>query len=283
MQDEFAEARVWAFPELDDDYDDDDLLCGVCDEYDFPELSLEPMKVMPLPMTHQPQATSNKFSALDEETDDEGDMLRALQQLSPNIQAGQKASQRQRNNAKPPQKLTKHRIAARAEQVKSGDISLPSLDLDNDGDYEAIWAPLMDSGAGRPCANKKKHFPNINEPMTPSKVTLPTATAEEVRSRGMFTVKCMSGEGNFIDQEFEDIDVDMPILGVTSLASHWDNGSQVIFRKHGGEHIHLSNNKSSNFVKRRGVYFIKLSVKKDPTDKPIIKNKKQGFTQPGTM
>ena len=55
MQDEFAEARVWAFPELDDDYDDDDLLCGVCDEYDFPELSLEPMKVMPLPMTHQPQ------------------------------------------------------------------------------------------------------------------------------------------------------------------------------------------------------------------------------------
>ena len=240
---------------------------------------------MPLPSRTEPTKISNKFSALDDdhETDDEGDMLRALQQLSPNIQVGPKPSQRQRKAQKSTQGLTKHKIAALAEQVKSGEISLPSLDLDNDDDdYEAVWA-LVDSGAGRPCANKKKHFPDVGSPLTPSKVKLSTATAEEVQSRGVFTVRCVTDEGNVIEQEFEDTDVDMPILAVTSLASNGVNGSQVIFRKHDGEIVDLSNEKSSNFVKRRGVYFIKLLIKKDPANKSILKKKKLGFTRPGTV
>ena len=238
-----------------------------------------------MPPHVKPTHTSNKFSALDDddgERDDEDDMLRALQQLSPNVQVGRKPSQRQRKAQNSPQTLTKHKIAALAEQVRSGEISLPSLDLDNDAEYEAIWA-LVDSGAGRPCANRQKHFPNNTSPLIPSRVRLSTATAEEVRSRGVFKVKCMTVEGNAIEQEFEDIDVDMPILAVTSLASNGDNGSQVIFRKHDGEIIDISNNRSSNFVKRRGVYFIKLFIKRDKPSKSILKKKKPDFTRPGIM
>ena len=284
MQDEFAETQVWAFPEILPEDDDDTLLCGTCEEDDFPSLSRESLKAMPMPVRVPPTPTSNKFSALDDdndEKDDEEDMLRALQQLSPNIQVGQKLSQRQRKTQNSSPTLTKHKIAALAEQVRTGEISLPSIDLDNDNDYEAVWA-LVDSGAGRPCANRRKHFPDSTSPMIPSKVRLSTATAEEVKSRGVFKVKCMTAEGNPIEQEFEDIDVDMPILAVTCLAANGEKGSQVIFRKQDGEIVDLSNNRSSNFVKRRGVYFIKLFIKKDQPSKSIVKKKKPDFTRPGT-
>ena len=231
----------------------------------------------------KPTKISNKYGALAEEDngDDEDDMVKALQQISPHVHVGPKLSQRQKKSQPSTTKLTQHKIAAIARQVNSGEMLLPSLDLDNNDDYNCVWA-LMDSGAGRPCANKKKHFPEVTTPSAPSKVKLSTATSEEVLSRGVFKVQFVTAEGNVIEQEFEDTDVDMPILSVTSLSDNGSEGSQVNFRNDGGEVVDLSNNRSSNVVKRRGVYFIKLFMKKVKSGQCSFRPKDLGFTRPGS-
>ena len=95
-------------------------------------------------------------------------------------------------------------------------------------------------------------------------------------------MQLVTAEGNVIEQEFEDTDVDMPILSITSLSDNGSEGSQVNFRNDGGEVVDLSNNRSSNVVKRRGVYFIKLFMKKVESGKCNFRPKDLGFTRPGS-
>ena len=80
--------------------------------------------------------------------------MNALQELTPNIRIGPKVPQKQH---KVSSALSKSEIASIARQVANGTIDLPSLDLESNQDYEAVWA-LVDSGAGKSCANKSKHF-----------------------------------------------------------------------------------------------------------------------------
>ena len=64
-------------------------------------------------------------------------------------------------------------------------------------------------------------------------------------------MQLMIQECNIINQTFEDADVDMPIIAVTSLAAHGLQGSDVIFGQHDGSIVDM------------GVYFIKVFIPND--------------------
>ena len=107
----------------------------------LPCIPCPPTKTLAMPVSLQ-----NAFQDLTDvdEHDDEDEVLEALKQLTSKVQVGPKPSQQQRRQ----KGLSKARIAHIAREVNEGRIHLPDLNLDNDGDYEAIWA-LVDSGAGR--------------------------------------------------------------------------------------------------------------------------------------
>ena len=85
-----------------------------------------------------------------------------------------------------------------------------------------------------------------------------TASGEELKSRGCFDMQLLTEEGHLINQTFEDADVDMPIIAATSLAANGLQGSDVIFRQHDGSIVDIEKNATSRFVRRKGVYFIKV-------------------------
>ena len=151
-------------------------------------------------------------------------------------------------------------MARIAQQVKSGEIDLPSLDLESDAGYDCVWA-LVDSGAGRPCATRANHFPNAIGNNEPPRTRMATATGKEIESDGVFKVEALSPEGKVITQEFEDTDVDMQILSVTCLSANGEKGSHVHFRDDGGDVVDVHTHPKSAFVKKRGAYLIELYVK----------------------
>ena len=73
----------------------------------------------------------------------------------------------------------------------------------------------------------------------------------------------MSVEGHNIIQTFEDADVDMPIMSVDELCANGELGSDVVFRRSEGVIVDVKSGTSSKFVRRTGVYFMKLFVPRD--------------------
>ena len=227
-----------------------------CELWAMPLITGRPIKSLSMP-TKITTPVANTFDALNEDMDDESEVLEALKQLTTKIHVGPKISQKQKSQT---QALSRARIAHISRQVKSGEISLPDLDFENNSDYEAVWA-LLDSGAGRSCAKKKKHFPLLQGPNSPSKVRMSTANGQELPSRGTFKLDAITVEGNVIQPTFEDTDVDMPIIAVTDISENGTNGVETRFRTDGGEIIDLDTRKKSSFVRRRGVYFMKMFYK----------------------
>ena len=121
--------------------------------------------------------------------------------------------QTQQRKAKP---LTKPQISAIARRGRDGIIDLPNLDVESNDDYAAVWA-LIDSGAGKSCANKTKHFPFVKTSNRPSQARMATANGQELKSRGTFSVHAVTTEGQEIAPDFEDTDVDMPIIAVNDI------------------------------------------------------------------
>ena len=167
--------------------------------------------------------------------------------------------------------MNRHTIASIAKQVRDGHYNLPDLQLESNSGFEAVWA-LVDSGAGRSCAKRLEHFPNTRTDLKSSTVRMATASGEELKSRGCFKLEVLSSEGNILTQTFEDADVDMPIMAVTELASNGELGSDVVFRKHDGAITDVQTQATSKFVRRKGVYFMKIFTPK---------NHRSGFKRPG--
>ena len=257
--DEFPETyELWAMPALD---------------------HCRPTKSLPMPKKSQ-TSTSNGFDALRDDSDDESEVLEALKQLTPKIQVGPKVPQKRKKTQNQP--LSRAHVAHIARQVKNGKISLPEIDVQHNSEYEAIWA-LVDSGAGRSCAKKDKHFAKLKIKNTPSKVKMSTANGHELHSRGTFKLNAFTAEGNAIQPNFEDADVDMPILAVTDISQNGVDGTETRFRTHGGEIIDLTTQNKSAFIRRRGVYFIKMFYKPDQCpDDCHCDSGSSGFTRPGT-
>ena len=199
---------------------------------------------------------SNNFAALDAEDGDENEVMAALQQLTSNVRIGAKVPQKQMRKE---QALSKQQISKIAQQVRDGILDLPSLDLETNDEYAAVWA-LIDSGAGKSCANKSKHFPFIKTANRPSQARMATANGHELKSRGTFSLSALTVEGQEIQPNFEDTDVEMPIVAVTDISK---DSLEVSFREDESELISANTGRRSKFMKQRGVYFMKMFYKKD--------------------
>ena len=198
-------------------------------------------------------------------------MLKALKELTPHVSVGPKTSQKRRATGGRVKPINRRTIASIAKRVRDGHYNLPDLQLDSNSEFEAVWA-LVDSGAGRYCAKRREHFPNTRTDLKASAVRMATANGEELKSRGCFKLEVLSSEGNILTKTFEDADVDMPIMSVTELASNGQLGSDVVFRKHEGAIVDVKTNAISKFVRRKGVYFMKIFTPK---------NNESGFKRPG--
>ena len=80
-----------------------------------------------------------------------------------------------------------------------------------------------------------------------------------------------------VSQVLEDADVDMPIMAVTELSANGESGSDVVFRKQEGMIVDVKSNATSRFVRRKGVYFMKMFV---PTD--VHSPHEPLFSRPGS-
>jgi hypothetical protein len=216
----------------------------------------------------------NPFAPIfDDEDDDEDKIVEALKHISSNVTVGPKMSQKQKK-AISSSSLDRKDIAKIAKLVRSGSLGLPELDLDSNSEYYSAWA-LVDSGAARSCAKRRAHFLHTTTELRPSHVKMATASGEELVSRGCFDLEALSIEGNPISQTFEDADVDMPIMSVGELSGNGELGSNVLFGERDGHVIDIKTLATSKFYKRRGVYFMKIYMRKD-------RRGDAGFARPGT-
>ena len=123
-------------------------------------------------------------------------------------------------------------------------------------------------------ASLQRHFPGAKlDPEDPNvpRLTLSTASAQLIKGGGKFTVPAQTAEGHELRTTFVDADVDMPIMSGAVLC---DDNSDILFSRNGGVVLH-SDGRQSRFIKRRGVYFMQLRVKKNMT-----RGSDTGFARP---
>ena len=211
--------------------------------------------------------TCNKFEAFesdmsdDDDDDDEESIMRSLNAMSSHVElAGCKAK---------PQRIKKYKrhdlayLNSVARKVKSGEISLPELDLDRDEAYDYVWA-LVDSGAGANVA-RRDHFPNFSS-VKAQKISLTIANGETMENNGAGEVMSYSGDGVMSKRVFYEAPVEMPILAVTELAQEGKLGSEVRFRAKDGCIIDNLTGRRAHFVKRKGVYSMRSYFPKNESD-----------------
>ena len=205
----------------------------------------------------------NPFVVLsDDVDDDEARVVAALQQLSSSISIGPKVSQKQRRKIPPPVSMTKmNRIMA---AVKNDSLNLPDAmeECSNDAEVEYIWA-LMDSGSFENIANHQLHFPQAR--LRPSGlqkrgIKSVAANGTEISMSEEMVIKAFTDEGEKAKITFQNGDVQMPILSVDKLSANHDS----FFNDVGGKLIHRKTGKETKFIKKYGVYFIRLAIPKDP-------------------
>ena len=78
--------------------------------------------------------------------------------------------------------------------------------------------------------------------------------------------------------EFEDADVDLPIVAVNDLSKE---DTEVIFRHDDSELVNVENGRTSRFTKKRGVYFMKLYYRKNQCHEECECEPQPDFHRPG--
>ena len=154
-------------------------------------------------------------------------------------------------------------LNAIARKVKSGEISLPQLDLKTDEEFDYVWA-LVDSGAGANVA-RRDHFPNFR-PVDAPQISLTIANGETLPNNGAGEVISYSREGTLSKRVFYEAPVEMPILAVAELSMEGELGSEVRFRMKDGVIIDNLTGYRVKFAKRKGVYFMRLFFRKNKQD-----------------
>ena len=100
-------------------------------------------------------------------------------------------------------------MTAIAQQVKSGTIDLPNLDLQDDGEYDTVWA-LVDSGAGANVA-RRNHF-RSSEPVDAPPISLTVANGNYLPNNGARKVTFTNPDGSKRSRIIYEADVDMPLV-----------------------------------------------------------------------
>ena len=231
---------------------------------DHAETFVWPLMRAPPPL---PTPVSNWFSALSnsDDDDDENEMVKALAQLTSNIRVGPKLSQSQRRKG-----LNMTHIKSLAQQIKNGDLNLPDVELESNDEYKCLWA-LVDSGAGVNCSSRDQ-FPNAERIQAPE-VQLTTAGGDLLPNRGAMKITTVSKEGVSRERVFYDAPVDMPIISIAEVSQEGPRGSNAQLRKHDGFIQDNATHEKQHFVKRKGVYFMKIFIKRGVND--------VGFHRPG--
>ena len=142
-----------------------------------------------------------------------------------------------------------------ARKVKSGEIQLPTIDLEENNEYEYIWC-MVDSGAGANVA-KKEDLPD-SVPVKAPTISLTIADGTVMPNQGARSVECFDQTGKKTTRVFYEAPVEMPILSVTEIAKEGTMGSEVRFRQQDGEIIDTMTGQSVDFVKRMGVYVMRI-------------------------
>ena len=87
-----------------------------------------------------------------------------------------------------------------------------------------------------------------------------------MENNGAGEVVSYSGDGVMSKRVFYEAPVEMPILAVTELAQEGELGSEVRFRTKDGCIIDNLTGRRAHFVKRKGVYFMRLYFPKNESD-----------------
>ena len=209
---------------------------------------------------------TNKFDALgsDDDDDDEESLVRTLNAMTSNVRRASDKIQSQRDRKNRPQALDTASLEEIARKIKTGEIQLPDVDLETDQEYEYVWA-LVDSGAGANVA-RRDHFPNFR-PVEAPKISLTIANGDVMRNQGAGEVTSFSRDGTKSTRVFYEAPVEMPILSVAELSKEGDFGSEVRFRVKDGIICDNLTGRQVHFVKRKGVYFMRLYF---PKSKPVF-------------
>ena len=91
---------------------------------------------------------------------------------------------------------------------------------------------------------------------------LSTADGELLPNAGARRVTSYTQDGQKVNRVFYEADVEMPILAVSELSQEGRSGSEVSLRRRDGYLEDLQTGQCQPFVKRRGVYFMKMLVRK---------------------
>ena len=138
---------------------------------------------------------------------------------------------------------------------------MPDIELESNDEYDCCWA-LVDTGAGVNCASKSQ-FPHAERVSAPE-VQLTTAGGNLLPNQGAMKVTTTSQEGIVRERIFYDAPVDMPIISIAETSQEGTSGSNTLFRQRDGFIEDNATHERQHFVKRKGVYFMKIFVKKRP-------------------
>ena len=229
-----------------------------------------PSKAARRPPKLQVTTTSNKFDVFmndndEDDDDDEESLMKTLNAMTSSVSLASDKLRSQKSKRKTAKTLDIVSLNAIARRVKSGEISLPNVDLKNNEDYDYVWA-LVDSGAGANVA-RKKHFPNFT-PVVAPQISLTVANGQIMENAGAGEVVSYSQQGNETKRIFYEAPVEMPILAVAELAKEGEFGSEVRFRVKDGVIIDNLTGQRVHFVKRKGVYFMKMYFRK--SNQPFV-------------
>ena len=242
---------------------------------DVPDEHEETLPVWPVLPMPAPIPISNGFGSLtdwDDYDDDESEVVKALAAITPNISHSRDRVSQKTRRAQPRPMNVAH-LNAVARDVKNGKISLPNVDLSTNSEFEYVWA-LVDSGAGAHVA-KTSVFNEVSPVSAPS-ISLSTANGDALPHKGAHRVTSYNQDGSPVHRVFWNADVEMPILAVSELSKEGPSGSEVRLRQRDGFIRDLSTGNRQHVVKRRGVYFTKLYVRKSNATEPDL-----GFARPG--
>ena len=103
-------------------------------------------------------------------------------------------------------------------------------------------------------------------PVEVPEVLLSTASDETLPASGAMRVVTVSKEGATRERCFYDGPVEIPILSVAKVFQEGPTGSDAKIRRTGGFIEDNKTHERQHFVKRNGVYFMKLYVEKNKTN-----------------
>ena len=110
-------------------------------------------------------------------------------------------------------------------------------------------------------ASKEKHFPGAELQESEGSRnghSMTAANGSKIADEGKMTVTARTENGMKVRIPFVNANVQMPILSIAKLGKDHD----TFFGQTSGELIHRVSNKRIPFVKRSGVYFMKVAVPK---------------------